>query len=97
MHRQGKAPEWQGLPRQGGRNNLSTGDPTRKESHMKKVLILLVLAACLSGACADTNNSRYQGRDSMINLANTCATCGATVEDNYFYGSNLRAIGPGSY
>jgi hypothetical protein len=49
------------------------------------------------GACADTNSgSRYRS-NSIIGLANTCATCGATVSDNYFVGSNLRAIGPGSY
>jgi hypothetical protein len=59
-------------------------------------LILLVLAALLVGACADTD-TRYRGRDSMINLANTCATCGATIKDNYFAESSFKAIGPGSY
>jgi hypothetical protein len=57
-------------------------------------LILLVLAALLAGACADTD-TQYRGRDSMINLANTCATCGATIQDNYFSESTFRAIGPG--
>lgn len=57
-------------------------------------LILLVLAALFAGACADTD-TRYRGRDSMINLANTCATCGATIQDNYFSDSTFRAIGPG--
>ncbi len=57
-------------------------------------LILLVLAALLAGACADTD-TRYRGRDSLIDLANTCATCGATIQDNYFSDSTFRAIGPG--
>lgn len=61
-----------------------------------KGLILLALAALLVGACADTD-SRYRGRDSMINLANTCATCGAAIQDNYFSDSAFRAMGPGSY
>ncbi len=66
---------------------------------MKMELIpLLLLAAVLVGACADTNgSSRYRGRDSMINLADTCAVCGATVQDNYFAGSVFKAMGPGSY
>jgi hypothetical protein len=64
---------------------------------MRTSLILLVLAVLLVGACADTNSgSRYRS-NSIIDLANTCATCGATVSDNYFVGSNLRAIGPGNY
>ncbi len=64
---------------------------------MRISLILLLLATLLLGACADTNSgSRYRS-NSIIDLANTCATCGATVNDNYFYGANLRAIGPGSY
>jgi hypothetical protein len=64
---------------------------------MRIGLILLLLAALLLGACADMNSSsRYRG-NSIIDLANTCATCGATVSDNYFVDSNLRAIGPGSY
>ncbi len=60
-----------------------------------KGLILLVLVALLFGACAEPN--RFQSRDSMIGRANTCAVCGATVEDNYFYGSAFKAMGPGSY
>jgi hypothetical protein len=64
---------------------------------MKQILILLVLTAWLPAACADPNSSRYRGRDSTINLANTCAVCGATVEDNYFAGSAYKAMGPGSY
>lgn len=64
---------------------------------MRIGLILLLLAVLLLGACADTNsNSRYRS-NSIIDLANTCATCGATIKDDYFVGSNLRAIGPGSY
>lgn len=59
-----------------------------------KYLILLLLAALLVGACAETDN-RYRGRDSMINLANTCATCGATVSEGYFFNSNWSATGPG--
>ena len=65
---------------------------------MIKGLMLLMLAALLFQACADTNShSRNRGRDSMIDLANTCATCGATVSDNYFAGSAFKAIGPGNY
>ena len=33
----------------------------------------------------------------MIDLANTCATCGGTVSDNYFAGSAFKAVGPGNY
>jgi len=64
---------------------------------MRRGLMLLILAALLLGACADPNSSQYRGRDSMIDLANNCAVCGATVEDNYFAGSAFRAIGPGNY
>jgi hypothetical protein len=60
-------------------------------------LILLVLAALLLGSCADPNSSRYRGRNSMIDRANTCATCGATVQDYYFSDSAFRAVGPGNY
>ncbi len=63
---------------------------------MKKGLILLVLVALGIGACADTN-SRARNQNSIIGLANTCAACGATVPDNYFFDSNARAIGPGNY
>ena len=64
---------------------------------MRRGLMLLMLAALLLGACADPNASRYRGRDSMIDLANNCAVCGATVQDGYFAGSAYRAIGPGNY
>jgi hypothetical protein len=64
---------------------------------MSNSLILLVLAMLLVGACLDPNSAEYRSRISMINLANTCATCGATVGDNYFAGSAYRAIGPGNY
>jgi hypothetical protein len=64
---------------------------------MKMALILLVLAALIVGACADTTNSQYRSGNSVIDRANTCATCGATVRDDYFAGSAYRAVGPGSY
>lgn len=65
---------------------------------MKRVLILLVLAALGLGACADTNGGNmYRTSNSVIDRANLCATCGATVPESYFYNSNLSAIGPGSY
>lgn len=64
---------------------------------MRLGLILLLLAVLLLGACADTNSSSRYRSNSIIDLANTCATCGATVKDNYFYGSSLKAIGPGGY
>lgn len=63
----------------------------------RNVLILVVLAALLVGACADTKSNRYRNTDPMVDLANTCAMCGATVNDNYFAGSAFKAIGPGSY
>jgi hypothetical protein len=70
----------------------------RKESHMKRGLILLGLAAMLLGACADTNSSsRYRRHNSIIDLADNCATCGAGVRDDYFAGSAFKAIGPGNY
>jgi hypothetical protein len=62
-----------------------------------KGLIVLGLAALLLGACADPDNDMFRSRNSMINLANTCATCGAAVGDNYFADSAFRAVGPGSY
>jgi len=65
---------------------------------MKKVLILLVLAALGLGACADTNGGNlYRRSDSVIDRANLCATCGATIRDDYFIGTSLGAMGPGSY
>jgi hypothetical protein len=63
---------------------------------MKTAMILLLLAASLAGACADTNGSS-RSRNSMVNWAATCATCGATVKDDYFLGSNFKAMGPGNY
>jgi len=60
------------------------------------MLMVVLLAALLFQACADTNgNSRY--RDSMIDRASLCATCGSTVSDNYFAGSAFKAVGPGNY
>jgi hypothetical protein len=65
---------------------------------MRKGLMLLMLAAWLFPACADTNsNSRYRNRDSMIDRASLCATCGGSVSDNYFSGSVFKAVGPGNY
>ncbi|MGA9755059.1 MAG: hypothetical protein WBV23_07935 [Desulfobaccales bacterium] len=64
---------------------------------MKMALILLMLAALIVGACADTSSSQYRSRNSVIDLANTCATCGASVRDDYFAGSAYRAVGPGNY
>jgi hypothetical protein len=44
--------------------------------------MLLMLAALLLQACADTNsNSRYRDRDAMLDRTRTCATCGAAVSD----------------
>jgi hypothetical protein len=63
---------------------------------MRKGLILLMLAAMLLTACAETN-SGSRNRNSIIDLANTCATCGGAVKDDYFVGSSYKAIGPGSY
>jgi hypothetical protein len=59
-------------------------------------LILAVLAALWLGGCADTTSNRFQSPDPMVNLANTCAMCGATVDDNYFADSAFKAIGPGN-
>jgi hypothetical protein len=66
---------------------------------MRKGLMLMVvlLASLLFQACADTNSHSRNRRDSMIDLANTCATCGSTVSDNYFAGSAFKAVGPGNY
>jgi hypothetical protein len=63
---------------------------------MIKGLILLMLAAMLFQACADTNSS-YRSRNPFIDVANTCATCGSSVQDNYFAGSAFKAVGPGNY
>jgi len=72
-------------------------NPSRKEAHMIKGLMLLMLAALLFQACADTNSNSRNRRDSMIDLANTCATCGGSVSGNYFDSSSFKAIGPGNY
>lgn len=63
---------------------------------MIRILMLLMLAASLFQACADTN-SHSRNRNTIIDLANTCATCGGSVSDNYFAGSAFRAVGPGNY
>jgi len=64
---------------------------------MRKELMLLMLAALLFHACADTNSHSRSRRDSMIDRANTCATCGGSVSDNYFGASTFKAVGPGNY
>jgi len=63
---------------------------------MIKGLMLLVLAASLFQACADTN-SHSRNRNTIIDLANNCATCGGSVSDGYFAGSAFKAVGPGNY
>lgn len=63
---------------------------------MKNGLMLLMLAAMLLPACADTN-SNSRNRDSMVDRASLCATCGASVSDNYFGASAFKAVGPGNY
>jgi hypothetical protein len=63
---------------------------------MIKGLMLLMLAALVFQGCADTN-SRSRNRNSIIDRANTCATCGGTVSDNYFGDSAFKAVGPGNY
>jgi hypothetical protein len=64
---------------------------------MRKGLMLLLLAAWLFPACADPNSRSGNRRDSILDRANTCATCGATVSDGYFAGSAFKAVGPGNY
>jgi hypothetical protein len=59
-------------------------------------LILLALAVLLMGGCAEPR-AQYQGRDPVLDLASTCATCGATIHDSYFAGSSFKAMGPGSH
>ena len=64
----------------------------------KRLMLMVVLLAALPfQACADTNSHSRNRRDSMIDRANTCATCGGAVSDNYFAGSAFKAIGPGNY
>jgi len=79
-----------------GQDDSQAGNPSGKEDHMIKGLMLLMLAAMLLQACADTNSS-YRSRNPFIDDARNCATCGGSVQDNYFAGSNFRAIGPGNY
>jgi hypothetical protein len=64
---------------------------------MSKGLMLLLLAALLFQACADTNSYSGNRRDAMLDRARTCATCGGSVSDNYFGGSAFKAVGPGNY
>jgi hypothetical protein len=73
------------------RQNLS-----RKGDQMIRGLMLLMLAAALFQACADTN-SHSRNRNTIIDLANTCATCGGSISDGYFAGSAFKAVGPGNY
>jgi nitrous oxide reductase accessory protein NosL len=63
---------------------------------MIKRLMLLILSALLIQACAETT-TQSRKRNTIIDLADTCATCGASVSDNYFAGSAFKAIGPGNY
>jgi hypothetical protein len=60
-------------------------------------LILLVLAALWLAGCAEPSSNRYRSPDPMVDLANTCAMCGATVSGDYFSGTALRSVGPGNY
>jgi hypothetical protein len=63
---------------------------------MKRGLMLLMLAAMFLPACADTN-SNSRSRDAMIDRANLCATCGASISGGYFESSTFKAVGPGNY
>ena len=63
---------------------------------MIKGLMLFMLVALLFQACADTN-SHSRNRNTIIDLANSCATCGGSVSDDYFAGSAFKAVGPGNY
>ncbi len=53
---------------------------------MKKLVGLILLAALLCWACAET--------DSVTGRAATCAMCGASVSGDYFLYSADRAYGP---
>jgi len=55
---------------------------------MKKSVGLLLLAALLTWACAETNSHSVTGR------AATCAMCGASVGADYFAYTADRAMGP---
>jgi hypothetical protein len=63
----------------------------------KGLMVLLMLAALLFQACADTNSYSGNRRGSVIDRSSTCAACGASVSDNYFAGSAFKAVGPGNY
>ena len=58
---------------------------------MIKGLMLMDAGGLLFQACADTNSTPLPEPRSMIERANICATCGGTVQDNYFAGSTFRA------
>jgi nitrous oxide reductase accessory protein NosL len=60
-------------------------------------LMLLVLAALLLAGCAETKTTGYQSPDPMVDLANTCAMCGGSVDSNYLFNTGMRSIGPGNY
>ena len=64
---------------------------------MRKGLMLMVCWRHCSFKPAPTRTATPNRRDSMIDLANTCATCGGSVSDNYFAGSAFKAVGPGNY
>ncbi|MCX5889458.1 MAG: hypothetical protein NTY36_08395 [Deltaproteobacteria bacterium] len=54
---------------------------------MKKSVGLLLLAALLTWACAETNSS-------VAGRAATCAMCGASVGPDYFAYTADRSMGP---
>lgn len=54
---------------------------------MKKSFALLLLAALLTWACAETNSS-------VTGRAATCAMCGASVGPDYFLYTTDRSMGP---
>lgn len=62
---------------------------------MRKMVVLLVLAAVGLGACMEMN-SGGRSRD-VTGQAALCAMCGASVTPDYFYYGAGRAMGPGNY
>ena len=62
---------------------------------MRKMVVLLLLAAFWLGACTEMN-SGGRSRD-VTGQAALCAMCGATVTPDYFYYGSSRAMGPGNY
>jgi hypothetical protein len=58
---------------------------------MRKVLGLLLLAASLLSACAETTGNSVSDRASL------CAMCGASVGADYFANTTFRGLGPGNY